>query len=222
MVPFDTKMKTNVVPWHWRMKESYLDGDNFDIMTYSLHNVDCNYEHVMHRSLESCPSPLHGWKLGVHLCTCLKSSLHLIWNIIWHLCRRIVKYTIVMRCWTLTHYIIWVRLAITHYMRRINVSLIWWVTMSSLYTHGLKAARKEVLIKCCHPLLSPPFRWLFEIATMLGLTLLEPWSSSYMQHVKLVALVNVLNRYWHLDCCPTSSRSFPFSSSSPSLASPPL
>ena len=25
---------------------------------------------------------------GVHTCACIKSSLHLIWNLVWHLCRR--------------------------------------------------------------------------------------------------------------------------------------
>ena len=77
--------------------------------------------------------------LWVHPCACVKSSLHLTWNVlwvVWHLCRRtMTRHTILFICWT------W-RLTITHHIRRINVSLIRWVTKLSPYTHSLKTSWK--------------------------------------------------------------------------------
>ena len=77
--------------------------------------------------------------LQVHPCACVKSSLHLISNVIWvvwHLCkRRMTKHTILFICWT------W-RLTITHHIRRVNISLIRWVTKLSPYTHRLKTSWK--------------------------------------------------------------------------------
>ena len=70
--------------------------------------------------------------LEVHSYTRVKSSLHLIWNLVWHLRRRrIVWHTILFISWT------W-RSTITCHIKRVNISLIWGVTKLSLYTHRLK------------------------------------------------------------------------------------
>ena len=60
--------------------------------------------------------------LKVHPCVHVKSSFHLIWNMVWHLCKRVVtRHTILFIGWT------W-RLTRIHHIRKVDVSLIWGVT----------------------------------------------------------------------------------------------
>ena len=74
--------------------------------------------------------------LKVHPCVNVKSSFHLIWNLVWHLYgRRVTYHTILFIGWT------W-RLTITHHMRRVDVSLIRGVTKLSPYTHRFKTPWK--------------------------------------------------------------------------------
>ena len=91
-------------------------------------------------------------RLEVHPRAWFKSSLHLIWNMVWYLCRkRITRHTIVFISWTWAHCIILRRLIITYHISMINISLIWWVTKLSPHTHRLKIGWKWVLVKWCHP-----------------------------------------------------------------------
>ena len=70
--------------------------------------------------------------LKVHPCVNVKSSFHLIWNLVWHLYgRRVTYHTILFIDWT------W-KLTITHHMKRVDVSLIQGVTKLSPYTHRFK------------------------------------------------------------------------------------
>ena len=70
--------------------------------------------------------------LKVHACVNVKSSFHVIWNLVWHSYGRgVTRHTILFIGWT------W-RLNITHHMRRVDVSLIWGVTKLSPYTHKFK------------------------------------------------------------------------------------
>ena len=55
----NTKIKIDMVPCHWRMKESHLAGDKIGTMICSLHNIDCNYEYAMDNSLDPCPLIIH-------------------------------------------------------------------------------------------------------------------------------------------------------------------
>ena len=45
------------------MTEVHLDEENIGFMTWSLHNIDCNCEHVMHKFLNSYPLLPHGWEM---------------------------------------------------------------------------------------------------------------------------------------------------------------
>ena len=74
--------------------------------------------------------------LKVHPCVNAKSSFHLIWNLVWHLFGRgTTRHTILFIAWT------W-RLNITHHMRKVDISLIWGVTILSPYTHKFKTPWK--------------------------------------------------------------------------------
>ena len=53
-------MKTDVVPLHYLMKGSHLDEDNIHTKTWCCNNIDCNFEHVMHKYVDSYPQPLRG------------------------------------------------------------------------------------------------------------------------------------------------------------------
>ena len=55
-------MKTDVVPLHYLMKGSHLDEDNIHAKKWCYDNIDCNFEHVMHKSVDLYPQPLHGWE----------------------------------------------------------------------------------------------------------------------------------------------------------------
>ena len=70
--------------------------------------------------------------LRVHPCACVKSSLHQIWNVIW------VVWHLWKGEWLGIPYSSTWRLTITHHIRRVNISLIGWVTKLSPYTHRLK------------------------------------------------------------------------------------
>ena len=132
-------MNIDVVPSHCYMKGSHLVEDNIHTKTWSFKNTNYKYEHVMHKFLNSYSQPLHGWETWGSPCAHLKTSLHLIWNVIWHLYKRmIVKHTILFISGT---WRIWRRLTLTHWhhrIRGINVGFIWQVTELSPYTHWLK------------------------------------------------------------------------------------
>ena len=42
------------------MKGSHLDEDNIHTKTWCYDNIDCNFEHAMHKPVDYCPQPLHG------------------------------------------------------------------------------------------------------------------------------------------------------------------
>ena len=98
-------LETILVPTQWAL-----------IILVKNSNMSCIYL----LSLAHC---LYMYRmLKVHPCVHVKSSFHLIWNLVWHLCKRVVtRHTILLIGWT------W-RLTIIHHIRKVDVSLIWGVT----------------------------------------------------------------------------------------------
>ena len=108
-------LETILVPTHWALIIS-VKNSNMPCI-YLLSPAHCLY---MDRILEIDP------------CVHVKSSLHLIWNLVRRLCSwGVARHTILFISWT------W-RLTITHHIRRVNVSLIQGVTKLSFYTHRFK------------------------------------------------------------------------------------
>ena len=54
-------MKTDVALLHYLTKRSHLDEDNINTKIWCCNNIDCNFEHVMHKSVDSYPQPLCGF-----------------------------------------------------------------------------------------------------------------------------------------------------------------
>ena len=108
-------LKIILVPTHW-VSIILVKNSNM-LCIYLLSQAHLLY---MEKILEVCP------------CVHVKFSLHLIWNLVWHSCKRkVVQDTILFINWT------W-RLTITHHIKRVDVSLIRWVTKLSPYTHRFK------------------------------------------------------------------------------------
>ena len=52
------------------MKGVHLVEDNIYTRTWSFDSIDCMYEHVMHKFLESYRQPIHGWEIqGFPICS---------------------------------------------------------------------------------------------------------------------------------------------------------
>ena len=52
------------------MKGTHLVEDNIHTRTWSFDSIDCKYEHVMHKFLDSYPQSLHGWEIqGFPMCS---------------------------------------------------------------------------------------------------------------------------------------------------------
>ena len=131
-----------------------------------MHNINYNNEHIMYRYLESFSLPFHRWETLNSLICLFESSLNLIWSVVWYLRSKIVKYIIVMyKTWTYLK--IWKKLSITHDIKRINDSIIWWVTHEQLfpsfdrkklfmnpYIHELKIGKNGLIVNYYHHLLS--------------------------------------------------------------------
>ena len=56
-------MKTDVAPLHYLTKGFHLDEDSIHTKTWCCNNIDCNFEHAMHKSVDSYPQPLRGWEI---------------------------------------------------------------------------------------------------------------------------------------------------------------
>ena len=78
-------MKSDVAPLHYLMKGSHLDEDKF----ISRHGVPIILTVTSNMSCINLLTPTHNLsmdrKLEVHSHARLKSLLHLIWNLEWHL-----------------------------------------------------------------------------------------------------------------------------------------
>ena len=141
-------MKTDVVSCHHWMKKknSHLLGT----ILVPWCGVLLMLVVVMNMSCMGILTPKYCFsideKLVVLSCACLKLYLYLIWNAIWYVHRKMVIHIIFFIIWTWIYPMILRRLAITHGIRMIDVSLIWWVTQD-----------EKILITWCHSLLSSPF-----------------------------------------------------------------
>ena len=116
-------LETILVPTHWA-----------SIILVKNSNMPCIY----------LLSPAHylymDTILEVYPCVHVKSSLHLIWNLVWHLCSMgEARHTILFISW------IW-RLTITHHIMRVDVSLIRGATKLSPYTHRFKTSKSNSLL----------------------------------------------------------------------------
>ena len=69
-----------VMVCHSQTKVCHIIGENICIKTRSFDNINCKYEHVMHRYLKSCPLALHEWETQGFSCAYFKFSLDLIKN----------------------------------------------------------------------------------------------------------------------------------------------
>lgn len=115
-------------------------------------------------------------KLWVHQCVCLESSLRMIWNVIWYLWRRMVKYIVVL-------------VSSSHIVESINNPNFkedkHWPYLISHYVESLylwTQSSQKLLIKCWQPLmgLSPtmsPLSIRFSNNSYILIpTFLEPWN----------------------------------------------
>ena len=78
-------MNTDVAPLHYLMKESRLDEDNIHTKICCFDNIDCNFEHAMHKSVDSTHNLSMDRKFRIRPHARLKFFLHLIWNLECHL-----------------------------------------------------------------------------------------------------------------------------------------